>query len=134
MDNETFDTIVRGFGSSLTRRRFGVVAGGSAASVLGLIRPEETAARKRRRKKCQKSQKRCGNKCVKGTCCPGKPCGGVDCACIKAADGKTFCVNLGQEDLCAQCPAEGCGPANRCVPTSACGAGITAVCRGVCPT
>jgi hypothetical protein len=137
MNSETFDTIVRGFGSSLTRRRFGAVAGGSAASLLGLIHREEATAKKRRRKKCKKSEKRCGKKCVKGICCLDKPCGsaaGPTCECDKATNGKTFCANAELPSLCEQCPAAGCGPTSRCVPESSCGAGITGVCRGVCPT
>jgi hypothetical protein len=132
MRSGTIDAIATELGASLPRRRLGIAAGGLAA-LLGLTR-SPADARKRRRRKCKKNEKRCGRKCVKGTCCPGKPCGsagGPPCECRKATDGRAFCAD-DLPALCEQCPAAGCGANRRCVPETAC-AGITAICRGACP-
>jgi hypothetical protein len=135
MRSGTIDAIATEMGASLPRRRLGIAAAGLAA-LLGLHRSTAVDARKRRRRKCRKNEKRCGRKCVKGTCCPGKPCGSAGspvCKCTKATDGRTFCENLDIASLCLQCPAAGCGPSSRCIPVS-CGMNVTAACVAVCPT
>lgn len=72
-----------------TRRRLGFVVGGTAAQIW-LPTADDASARKKK-KKCKKSEKRCGKKCVKGTCCPGKACGGGECQCTRTVEGKPFC-------------------------------------------
>ena len=101
MDGSRFD--------AWTRRRFGLVAGGFAAVLAGLIPGgEDVAARKKRRKKrCKKLGQRC-TQGGKKKCCR-KPC------------ARPF--GLTQEDRCCKGGGESCTPG----PDSACCTGICGV-------
>jgi hypothetical protein len=79
MDETRFD--------AWTRRRFGLAAGGLLAATLGLGF-QGTSAKK---KHCGKHETKCGKKCVKGTCCPDKPCG-AGCACTRSLSGTFACI------------------------------------------
>jgi hypothetical protein len=124
MDEARFD--------AWTRRRFGLTTGGLLASLVGLALAADDATAKRRRKKCKKSEKRCGKKkCVKGDCCPGKPCGEF-CECLRTVGGRTICVARNVKLICEQCDSNAdCNEPLRCVKTS-CGQGITASCLAPC--
>jgi hypothetical protein len=117
MDDMPFD--------AWTRRRVGLVTGGLLATALG-VGPRETAAKKKR---CKKSETKCGKKCVKGTCCPDTPCATL-CTCERTTAGKTACmaaVPIACETNCAKdadcpktdhCIAFTCGdePFQGCIP------------------
>jgi hypothetical protein len=114
---------------SWTRRRFGLAAGGIAAVLASLALPDQAPAK---RKRCKKSEKRCGRKCVKGSCCPGKPCGGDDfCRCGRTIGGKTICFQP-IVALCEQCNGDAdCNSPLRCIRAGDCGA-VTAICLPPC--
>ncbi|MGH2616380.1 MAG: hypothetical protein ACRDJC_14145 [Thermomicrobiales bacterium] len=127
MDDTRFD--------AWTRRRFGLTTGGLLASLLGLTALPDAATakrKKRNRKKCKNNQKRCGTKkCVKGDCCPGKPCG-EDCECQRTIGGNTICIDLTFIMMCTQCNSNAdCEAPLRCVKAN-CGGGGTAVCKRPC--
>ena len=107
MDSARFDT--------WTRRRFGLAVG--ALSALLLRAPQREAAGKKRKKRCKKSEKRCGKKCVKGKCCPGKACQG-DCQCTRTIEGVSFCKpnddTLGLYCMVHQDDCAGCSSSEQC--------------------
>lgn len=117
-----------------TRRRFGIAAGGIAAAFLGLTTIDSANAknkRKRKKKKCKKSEKRCGKKCVKGTCCPGKSCG-EDCECGRTVEGRGFCFAK-VLNICAQCTSSAeCEEGSQCVQIDPPCGEVTAVCKPPC--
>lgn len=126
MDDARFD--------AWTRRRFGfgLTTGGLLASLVGLAAVADEAAAKRKRKKCKQNEKRCGKKCVKGDCCPGKPCG-EPCDCRRTVGGATFCVALNIKVPCIECTSTAdCQPPRRCVKDAFCGPDVTAICRPPC--
>lgn len=114
-----------------TRRRFGLAAGGLVASLAGRATVADGAA-KRKRKKCKKPEKRCGKRCVKGNCCPGKPCGGAGaCYCGRTIGGKTICLQPSNV-VCVQCDGDaGCAAPLRCARAPGC-APVTAICLPPC--
>jgi hypothetical protein len=122
-----------------TRRRFGLVVGGLAATLAGLADRDDAAAKHKHhhkhKKKCKSQQVRCGKQCVTGDCCPGQPCGesGQDCACGHTIDGAAFCFEQSMA-LCQQCESNAeCIEPFRCVQVSDCDA-VTAICRPACGT
>jgi hypothetical protein len=126
MDATRFDT--------WTRRRFGLATGSLLAAALGLGVAESVGA-KHKKKHCKQSETKCGKKCVKGTCCPDKPCGapGTDCACERTVEGKTFCAEQHIAILCAQCSGSGdCDSGEGCVADTQC-TGLTQRCQPGCP-
>ena len=95
MDDARFD--------AWTRRRFGRAAGGLLTALIGLGTAEQTAAKHHHKpKKCKKTETKCGKKCVKGTCCPHTDCG-LDCGCVRAVEGDTFCTAKNALVSCEQC-------------------------------
>jgi hypothetical protein len=96
-----------------TRRWLGVAAGGIASAILGLAVIDDVDAKKQRnKKKCKKSKKRCGKKCIpKSNCCRDADCGGgatcQDGTCL-CPDGERECEGTCiSDDVC--CPGEACG-------------------------
>jgi hypothetical protein len=112
-----------------TRRRFGLAAGGIAAAFASLAHPDPAPAK---RKRCKKREKRCGGKCVKGTWCPGKRCGGDDfCRCGRTIGGRTICFQP-IAALCKQCNGDvDCNSPLRCIRVGDCGA-VSATCLPPC--
>jgi hypothetical protein len=134
MDDVRFDDFSRALTTAVARRGLlrgvaGIVVTGGS----GLFLKSGGAVAGRKRRGCRKGRKRCGKKCVRGSCCPGKPCGGQFCSCRRSLAGKTFC-SLNLAVPCEQCPAAGCEPGFRCVPGECGVAGVTAVCRPECGT
>ena len=112
MDDRLFDTLTRRLRDAVDRRS--LLASLFSAPALGiLIAPGISAGKK----KCRKGKKRCGKRCVRGTCCPDKPCGGGECICSRSIEGKTFCSKsnmvLCEIGICAS--SDECGPGRRCV-------------------
>jgi gas vesicle protein len=72
-----------------TRRRFGLVAGGSIASLAGLsLLADADAKKKKKKKKCRKSLQPCGGK--KKKCCKNLTCSDTltaDSVCCKPTAG-----------------------------------------------
>jgi hypothetical protein len=98
-----------------TRRRFGLLAGGSIATLAGLSAiADSEAKKKKKKKKCKKSLKSCGGKkkcCKKLTCgdtltndsvcckplqgtCTDQPecCGDTICTNVDGLEGERCCV------------------------------------------
>src|SRR5689334_14317808 len=72
----------------------------AALTVTTAARMAPTAAR---HKHCGTGEKRCGKRCVRGSCCPGKPCGPTRlCQCVRTVDGDAFCA-ANEKVLCIQC-------------------------------
>lgn len=104
MDGSRFD--------AWTRRRFGLAAGGLAASLFGLLSLDGGNARKRKRKRKNKRRKKgppfCAGKnhCeTVGTC--HRPTSEVQCFCFVTADGgEPFCsIGMLLTNDCATCAA-----------------------------
>jgi hypothetical protein len=140
MDDARFDAFSRGLVNAGDRRNFlRRLAAVAAIGSIGVgVSPDEAEAgekKRRRRRRCRKKKNRtwCGGTCVRGACCPDKPCGGQFCSCRRSLAGTTFC-SLNLAVPCEQCPAAGCEPGFRCVPGECGVAGVTAVCRPECGT
>ncbi|MCC7021923.1 MAG: hypothetical protein IT338_03805 [Thermomicrobiales bacterium] len=127
MDGSRFD--------AWTRRRFGLAAGGLAASLLGLAGFEETEA-KRKKKRCKKLNKPCKPKGKKKRCCKKLSCSApfgapdnhccraganVPCTtatagecCTRRCNGNTcFCKSLGEQCTSSgQCCSRKCTAGN----------------------
>lgn len=116
MDDRQFD--------AWTRRRFGRASGGLLAGLLGIGRGSESIARHHhhnKSNKCKKSETRCGKKCVKGECCPRSFCGGGECNCLRATNGKTVCLArelIACPDVSECTTNADCNITERCIPTS----------------
>jgi hypothetical protein len=113
MDTTKFDTVVRLFGSGMTRREAlrSLVAGATAVAAGGtLLTSQETEARKRRRRN------RCAGKnwCVDrtDTCGPSDGYG----KCLETVAGKHICAEiLFQVRSCDECEPPNCTDC-KCVP------------------
>lgn len=117
-----------------TRRGFGLAAGSLFAALLALASVDDVMARKKRKRRCTKHEKRCGKKCIKGSCCPGKACGelGESCECGRTVEGKSFCFTALINGVCLQCESSAaCEGEFQCVKTDECG-GVTAICHAPC--
>ena len=129
MDDTSFDQLTRRLLSIADRRDLlrrsssavGVAVLGVAASSDGVAR------RKRRKKHCGNGKKRCGKKCVRGNCCPGRPCGGREtCSCLRTTGGATVCTETVR--FCAGCVDNSdCASFQRCVLEDGCPSPVCAV-------
>lgn len=106
MDGARFD--------SWTRRRFGVAAGGAAASLVGLVGRLQTDAKKdnknnknKDKKKCRKLGQSCNQSNKNKKCCNNKQL----CAQISGQGSGTFCCKQ-RNDSCSD-NADCCGN-NKC--------------------
>lgn len=88
-----------------SRRRVGMVAGGLAASLLGIVPSEDTAAKKKRKKKkrCKKLRESCNPE--GRTCCNDRTCGGPPEARFCCQQGGESCDGNG--DCCNQTCIQG---------------------------
>lgn len=103
-----------------TRRRFGLASGGLLATLAGFGTDAGTDAKPDRKpKKCTRKEVKCGKKCVKGECCPGKACDEA-CTCQRTTSGATACLS-DEVFLCDEATAcsknSDCGRFGRCVPS-----------------
>jgi hypothetical protein len=126
MDYARFDAVSRMLGLGTTRR-------GALGALLGVAstgQAADAAARRRRRRRCRKGKKRCGKRCVRGTCCPGKPCG-TDCRCARSVEGDTVCITTlpSLVDPCVS--SQDCDPFERCIVFP--GGGTTCLSRCATP-
>jgi hypothetical protein len=96
MDSKRFD--------AWTRRRFGLGAGGLAASLLGLQDLNEAKGKKNNKHKHQGKHKHKGQKCKQaGTGCKPKKrrcCGTLSCQAVPGFGGKRCCAGGGAQ--CSQ--------------------------------
>ncbi len=130
MDRRQFDWIARELSLGVTRRGvLGGIAALSGVAAGSIPVPGEAAQRKH----CRAGKVRCGDKCVRGTCCPGTTCKSASsCKCYKAAAGDTFCVPKNSLVACNQCASDAdCDPGFRCGRSDICN-GLTALCLPVC--
>lgn len=90
MDDARFDTMARGLGSRLTRRRAGGLAAG-ALLALGVA----TRSDARKKKKKKKNKGGSGGTAVNYTCLNlGTACGGsIACSCRLTASTEQICLN-----------------------------------------
>ncbi len=127
MDGDRFDALVRSLTGSRPRRAIFAALGAAGLAATGLGLPV-TAAHKHRR--CRPGEKRCGKKCVRGTCCPDQRCGGGPCHCRKTVEGSTACI-ADQLVVCEQCESsEACGTGELCVRVRC--EDVTAICVPAC--
>lgn len=110
MDGSRFD--------AWTRRRFGVVAGGLAGSLLALAGRDDAEAKKRHKKKCKKLGDSC-DPSGKRKCCHGRLCGfpinddSLNHCCRGGGDSCTpehqaeCCTGVCQQDLSCFCKGSG---------------------------
>jgi hypothetical protein len=131
MDDTSFDQLARWF-LSIADRRHLLRRSSSAVGVvvLGLASASDDAAgKKRRKKRCRNDKKRCGKKCVRGNCCPGRPCGGSEtCSCLRTTEGDTVCTEIVR--ICGECvDSSDCASIQRCVLEDGC---IAPVCATLC--
>jgi hypothetical protein len=99
MDASRFDALSRALASGSSRRRMLRVMSGCLAALVGRTVVDETAARKKgkKKKKCRGATKKCGKRCVpKANCCtsadcpPGEVCRSGRCTtCASANDCPT---------------------------------------------
>ena len=108
MDSQRFDWWTLQFGRALNRRRLGTLLGIVALGV-GAAQVTETAAKKKKRKKCKNGTVRCGKACVNKQTNPAH-CGG----CNRPCGAGVGCVG-GQCQGSCQSPNTLCG--NDCVDT-----------------
>jgi hypothetical protein len=108
-----------------TRRRFGLLAGGGLAALLGALPHSEPDAKKRRKRRpskkrrCRRKANRtwCGGTCVRGGCCPDKACGSdPGCECVRTIEGQTACMETDAVLLCFG----GCASSAECADGAAC--------------
>jgi hypothetical protein len=135
MDESLIDVLTRWSYPELGRRLVLARVCGSIGVALGLLMPDDASGKNTQpRKRCGNGKKRCGKKCVRGDCCPGKPCrGSGTCTCARSVHGTRVCTEtLG--GVCVQCEttALSCAAGQRCVQVSDCGSGITAICKPLC--
>jgi hypothetical protein len=95
-----------------TRRRFGLAAGGAAASVLGLLSLAETEAKRRRRRKNRKKKNK-------------KQCRKLGQTCDQTRKNQKCC---NQNQLCAQ--VQGLGSGNFCCKQRNSGCSVNTDCCG----
>lgn len=131
-----FDSLTRSLAADASRRTLLAGASSGLLAVLSLALAGESAGAKKKRKKrktCQKGETRCGKKCVRGSCCPGEPCGPF-CTCLRSVEGRTFCGPISFMAFCDQCgsSANDCQADERCAKDDQCGPGVTAVCTPIC--
>lgn len=107
MDGERFD--------AWTRRRFGLAAGGAAASMLGLLGLDDAEAKKKKNKKKNKNKKN-KNK---------KQCRKLGQTCDQTQKNKKCC---NQNQLCAQ--VQGLGSGNFCCKQRGSGCSVNTDCCG----
>jgi hypothetical protein len=129
MDAGRFDSLARSLTAARSRRGTLVAALGGAVGLLGLVHPQEAAARKKKKKPCPPCRKR-----KKGKCKP-QPAGTPCTAFAGGACQNGACVNLQGDE--ANCGALGatCAPthvcqAGACFPVSTCPGNATARCLG----
>jgi hypothetical protein len=125
-----------------TRRRFGLATSGLLAALLELgIRKEVTAKHKRhhqRARTCPAGEMTCDKpRCVAGTCCPGRACGG-SCFCRLVGRRTSAClqaINVDcEQDITSTCTADAdCGEGTRCA-TIECPLTIFKRCLPLCDT
>jgi hypothetical protein len=107
MDEARFD--------AWTRRRFGLAAGGFAASLLSLAETEDAQTKKNRKKRCKKLGQTCKAKTkTKGRKC----CGDLSCDVTDPSNAKTRCCRKLDEPCTDH---EDCCGASCCQPSGQCG-------------
>jgi hypothetical protein len=87
-------------------------------SVVAGARSTPAASKRRRRKRCKGGKRRCGKRCVRGTCCPGRACGSAEpnCRCGRTVEGRAFCQTGGVVKV-APCQASAdCESGHACIP------------------
>ena len=96
-----------------TRRRFGLAAGGMAATLARLTSPEDADARNKNRKKrkmrCRQDGQVCRQSGKRKRCCQGKQCADFDgqrFRCCKAIDHP---CSAGSECCSGHCIVDRCG-------------------------
>jgi hypothetical protein len=134
MDDARFDDVARGLIRSDSRRGLARQVIAVALVSVDAIRFHDAAEagrkRRERRRRCRKKKNRtwCGNKCVRGTCCPGKPCG-EQCQCLTTITGGGFCV-----DTSIGVMTPGCSSMASCNPGWGCVRGaLSHQCQPGCP-
>lgn len=91
-----------------TRRRFGLVAGGTLAALLGLAESQATEAkRKRRPKRCRKLGETCDNTKRSKSCCNAA----LLCAQV---------TQVGQANVCCKQAGQDCANSRECCGNDAC--------------
>ena len=117
MDDLNFDRLARALSSGAPRRH--ILTG--AIATIAAIHAGRDATAKGKKRKCKKSQKKCGKGCIpKAQCCTSDDCGsgqtctGGACACTPRCGGKS-CGPDGCSGSCGQC-ANGsqCDASGRC--------------------
>jgi hypothetical protein len=95
MDNARFDRLATALAAASSRRGLlTLILAAGSLTLVARLEPNETAARRKRKKKCKGTTKKCGKRCIpKANCCtsaecpPGQVCLSGHCAdCTKADD------------------------------------------------
>lgn len=89
------------------------------AAALAKARIDDAAGKRgnRKRKRCRGGKKRCGRRCVPGTCCPGKSCGSAEpnCRCGRTVEGRGFCQTGGVIVVIPCASSADCDPGEACI-------------------